>query len=401
MAFYNLPHMADFSPTSSRKILILSVSAGAGHARAAEAIRAQANIDYPHDTVVHVDVMQYATAGFRKLYTDFYMHLVNKAPSLWGYLYHYSNEAKRDSTLENLRRRLERWNAKALMRFIAEFRPDAIICTHFLPAEILSRLLSRGELDCPVWVQVTDFDLHRMWVHDGMHGYFAANEEVAFRMREHGISNEQIHVTGIPIMPAFTQVLGRELCAAELACDPRRTTVMLMSGGGGVGDMASLARRILEMPVDTPEESFQLIVLTGKNQQAFSALQLMRSEYSGRLFPVGFTREVERLMACADLIVTKPGGLTTSECLAMGLPMIVNAPIPGQEERNADYVLESGAALKAVDETALCFRIQSLLKDPQRLQQMRSAAAQIAQPDAAKSVISTVINSLAQTVRRP
>lgn len=391
--------MADFSPTSSRKILILSVSAGAGHARAAEAIRAQANIDYPHETVVHVDVMQYATAGFRKVYTDFYMHLVNKAPSLWGYLYHYSNEAKRDSTLENLRRRLERWNAKALMRFIAEFRPDAIICTHFLPAEILSRLLSRGELDCPVWVQVTDFDLHRMWVHDRMHGYFAANEEVAFRMREHGILDEQIHVTGIPIMPAFTQVLEREVCAAELTCDPSKTTVMLMSGGGGVGDMASLARRILEMPVDMQDEAFQLIVLTGKNQQAFNALQSMRSEYSGRLYPVGFTREVERLMACADLIVTKPGGLTTSECLAMRLPMIVNAPIPGQEERNADYVLESGAAMKAVDESALCFRIQQLLREPQRLRQMRQAAASIATPNAAKSVITTVMNSLVHAAR--
>ena len=391
--------MADFSPTSPRKILILSVSAGAGHARAAEAIRTQANIDYPHETVVHVDVMQYATAAFRKVYTDFYMHLVNKAPSLWGYLYHYSNEAKHDSTLENLRRRLERWNAKALLGFIKEFQPDAIICTHFLPAEILSRLLARAELACPVWVQVTDFDLHRMWVHDGMRGYFAANQEVAFRMREYGIADDQIHVTGIPIMPAFNQVLDRQICAKELGCDPHKTTVMLMSGGGGVGDMPSLARRLLNIAVEDISQTFQLIVLTGKNQQAYQALDVMRAEFSDRLFPVGFTREVERLMVCADLIVTKPGGLTTSECLAMRLPRVVNAPRPGQEERNADYVLESGAAMKAVDDSALCFRIQQLLKEPKRLQHMREAAANIATPNAAKRVISTVMNSVVHAAR--
>jgi processive 1,2-diacylglycerol beta-glucosyltransferase len=386
--------MADISPNPPRKILILSVSAGAGHTRAAEAIRAQANIDYPNETVVHVDVMQYATAAFRKVYTDFYMHLVNKAPSLWGYLYHYSNEAKHDSRLENLRRRLERWNAKALLRFIQAFQADAIICTHFLPAEILSRLLTRGELVCPVWVQVTDFDLHRMWVQAGIRGYFAANQEVAFRMREYGIADSQIHVTGIPIMPAFSQFLDRDVCAKEIGCDPRKTTVMLMSGGGGVGDLPRLAQRLLNMSVDEVTQPFQLIVLTGKNQQAYSSLATMQRENRGRLFPVGFTREVERLMACADLIVTKPGGLTTSECLAMRLPMIVNAPIPGQEERNADYVLESGAAMKAVDESALCFRIQQLLSEPQRLQKMQEAAARIATPNAAKQVITTLMNSL-------
>jgi processive 1,2-diacylglycerol beta-glucosyltransferase len=218
-------------------------------------------------------------------------------------------------------------------------------------------------------------------------------------MREYGIADDQIHVTGIPIMPAFNQVLDRQICARELGCDPHKTTIMLMSGGGGVGDMPSLARRLLNIAVEDISQTFQLIVLTGKNQQAYQALDVMRAEFSDRLFPVGFTREVERLMVCADLIVTKPGGLTTSECLAMRLPMIVNAPIPGQEERNADYVLESGAAMKAVDDSALCFRIQQLLKEPQRLQHMREAAANIATPNAAKRVISTVMNSLVHAAR--
>lgn len=397
-AFYNLLYMADHSSPIKKKILILSVSAGAGHGRAAEAIRAQALIDYPDSIVQHVDVMDYASAAFRKVYTDFYLHLVNKAPNLWGYLYNYSNDAKPDSNLEKMRRAIEKWNAKSLLKFIRDFAPSAIICTHFLPAEILSRLHASVGLSYPTWVQVTDFDLHRMWVHPHMQGYFAANEEVAFRMRGQGLAESTIQITGIPIMPMFTKAPSRDICAAELGCDPNILTLMLMSGGAGVGDMATLAERILSMEIDGKQADFQLIVLTGKNQNAYQRLLGVQAKYGQRLFPIGFSTQVERLMRCADLIVTKPGGLTTSECLAMGLPMIVNAPIPGQEERNADYVIEHGAALKAVDEVALLYRIQHLMARRDQLHKMRTHALQIARPNAAADVMNTVMHFLDQPV---
>lgn len=395
--------MADILETSGKKILILSVSAGAGHARAAEAIRAHAALHDPGSTVIHLDVMDYATAGFRKIYTDFYIKLVNKAPTLWGYLYNFTNEAKRDSSIEQLRRCLERWNAKALLREIQKFQADAIICTHFLPAEMLSRLIARQELACPVWVQVTDFDLHRMWVHEGMTGYFAANEEVAFRMRAQGIAAERIHVTGIPIMPAFAESLDRKICAQELGLDPDKLTFMLMGGGAGLGNMEVLAEHLLRMNgvSDKHETQFQLIVLTGKNIQSLHALQRLAKHYPQRLFPCGFTTQVERLMVCTDLIITKPGGLTTSECLAMGLPMIVNAPIPGQEERNADYVMEQGAALKAVDSLALEFRLRELIAHPEKLLAMRIQAQRLGRPYAAQAVFACVIEDLAMAQVSP
>lgn len=392
--------MADILETSGRKILILSVSAGAGHARAAEAIRAHAALHDVTSTVVHLDVMDYATAGFRKIYTDFYIKLVNKAPTLWGYLYNFTNEAKRDSSIEQLRRCLERWNAKGLLQAISNFQPDAIICTHFLPAEMLARLIARRELSCPVWVQVTDFDLHRMWVHEGMTGYFAANEEVAFRMRAQGIEAERIHVTGIPIMPAFAQKLERAVCAKELGLDPDQLTFMLMGGGAGLGNMEALAAHLLRMKgvCGQADAAFQLIVLTGKNTQSLHALQHLAKDYPYRLFPCGFTTQVERLMVCADLIITKPGGLTTSECLALGLPMIVNAPIPGQEERNADYVMEQGAALKAVDSLALEFRLRELITHPEKLSAMRHQAQALGRPYAAQTVFACVIEDLAKII---
>lgn len=369
-----------------KKILLLSVSAGAGHMRAAEAIRAAAAQAGGEIDATHLDVMNFVTAGFRKLYTDFYIKLVNKAPALWGYLYHATNEAQPDSSMEKFRRGVERLNTRALRKEITAFDPDVIICTHFLPAEILSRMIRKERLACPVWVQVTDFDLHRMWVHDHMSGYFAANEEVAFRMRAQGVAASAIHVTGIPIMPVFAQALDRGTCAREYGLDPQRTTFMLMGGGAGLGSLDKVAERLLALDGD-----FQLIVLAGKNVQALAALQTLAARYPGRLLPQGFTDKVERLMACADLVITKPGGLTTSECLAMGLPMIVNAPIPGQEERNADFLLEQGVALKAFDDVTLEYRIRHLLQHPEKLADMRAKAKLLGRPDAARAVLDIVL----------
>ncbi|MET3132731.1 processive 1,2-diacylglycerol beta-glucosyltransferase [Oxalobacteraceae bacterium GrIS 1.11] len=371
---------------TQKKILLLSVSAGAGHMRAAEAIRAHADVDV---VATHLDVMNYVTAGFRKLYTDFYLTLVNKAPTLWGYLYQVTNEAQPDSSMQRLRRGVERLNTKALLKEIAAFKPDAIICTHFLPAEILSRAIRKDGLHCPVWVQVTDFDLHRMWVHEHMSGYFAANDEVAFRMRALGIGAGQIHVTGIPIMPAFAQPLDRVECAREFGLDPARTTFLLMGGGAGLGSLDTIAERLLALDGD-----FQLIVLAGKNAQALAALQALAARHPGRLLAQGFTNQVERLMACADLVITKPGGLTTSECLAMGLPMIVNSPIPGQEELNADFLLEQGVALKAFDAVTLEYRIRHLLDHPAKLAEMGAKARALGRPGAAQQVLQRVLGSL-------
>ncbi len=375
--------------STPKRILLLSVSAGSGHMRAAEALREQAELDAHRVSAIHLDVMQFVSLAFRKLYTDFYIKLVNDHPTLWGYLYQITNDAQPDSSLQKLRRGLERLSTAALRDEIDRLQPDAIICTHFLPAELLSRMLGADRLTCPVWVQVTDFDLHRMWVQDGMSGYFAANDEVAFRMRAHGIAADAIHVGGIPIMPAFRDAGTRADCAAQFGLDPHRTTILLMGGGAGMGSMDAIAARLLALPYD-----FQLIVTAGKNNLVLEALQQLAQQFPTRLFVQGFSNHVERLMTCADLVITKPGGLTTSECLAMGLPMIVNAPIPGQEERNADYLLEQGVALKAFDAVTLDYRVTYLLTYPDKLADMRTRALALGRPLAAHTVLHTVLDQL-------
>ena len=350
--------------------------------RAAEAIRACA----AGHTVLHLDVMNFVSGGFRKLYTDFYLGLIHHHPALWGYVYQLTNDAEPGSKMQKFRRAVEHLSTRALLKVISDFAPDAIVCTHFLPAELLSREKGKGNLDCPVWVQVTDFDLHRMWVQPHIAGYFAASEEIAYRMRAFGLAGETVHVTGIPIMPAFAAAHDRRVCAREFGLDPDRITLLLMGGGAGLGSLDAVAERLLSV---SPE--FQLIALAGRNHDALAALQKIAGRYPGRMLAQGFTDCVERLMACADLVVTKPGGLTVSECLAMGLPMIVNSPIPGQEERNADFLLEQGVALKANDAVTLEYRVRLLLNEPGRLAQMAARARAIGRPHAARAVLDVIL----------
>lgn len=375
---------------AGKKILLLSVPSGAGHTRVAEAILAAADpaaVAGPGETSAeHLDAMAFATPRLRKVYTDLYLFLIRRAPGVWRHVYHATDRAARDGWANRLRRWVERRDSAPLLARIAELRPDIIVCTHFMPAELLSRQAAAGQLACPVWVQVTDFDLHRMWVHPNIAGYFAANDEVAFRMRQQGIPPESIHVTGIPVMPAFARPPERAECARALGLDPARATLLLMGGGAGLGGLSAVARRLLDLPGNV-----QLIALAGRNAAELEALQRLAAHHPGRLVAQGYTHQVERLMACADLVITKPGGSTVAECLAMGLPMILNSAIPGQEEHNANFLLEQGAALKAVDLPTLEYRVRYLLAHPSRLAEMGARAAALGRPNAAAQVVATVL----------
>jgi processive 1,2-diacylglycerol beta-glucosyltransferase len=368
------------------KLAILSVSAGAGHIRAAEAVKAAVGQLRPDISCEHIDVMDLVPKLFRKLYADSYIQVVERHPALWGYLYHSSDRQKADSALTRMRVALERLNTRAVVKRLEDLKPDWIVCTHFLPAQILSRQIAKGSFNRPVWVVVTDFDVHVLWVHPHLSGYCAASEEIVWRMRDRGLADTRLEVTGIPIMPAFSQVLDRAVCAAEYGLNPRKPTFLMMSGGCGVGAIDHLAERLMGIDSD-----FQLIALAGKNAELLARLKVLAKRHPGKLFPQGFTRTIERLMACSDMAISKPGGLTTSECLAMGVPMLVISPIPGQEERNADYLLENGAGLKAHDGAGLEFRTREILAHPDRLKRLRAAAKGLGRPDAAQHIAKLVL----------
>jgi len=370
------------------RLLILSVSAGAGHVRAAQALEAAARSTNPPLDATHVDLLSIVPKEFKKLYGDQYIKLVEKSPQLWSWLYSKSDRPSGDTLIGKLKRAAEKLNTRKLWDEIGKHAPDVILCTHFLPAELISRARAKGRKTPPLWVQVTDFDVHSLWIHPHVDRYCVASDEVAFRLADRGVPREKIAVTGIPVMPQFSAPLDRAVCAAELGVDPRRFTVLMMAGGAGVGSLDELAARLLALPGE-----LQLITLAGRNAELLKKLQALAKKHPGTLFPLGFTTTVERVMTAADLVVTKPGGLSVSECLAKGLPMLLVSPIPGQEERNADYLLEAGAAVKAMDGPTLAYKLGRLLEDRARLAAMSDAARRIATPHAARDVIALLCAS--------
>ncbi len=377
------------------QLLILSVSAGNGHVRAAQALAATAETMVPPCHATHVDAMAHVAGSFRKVYTDWYIQLVNRAPEVWSYLHQRADITPHSATSQRLRRGIERVSAGALLREIQRAKPDVIICTHFLPAELLMREQTRGRIDCPVWLQVTDYDLHNMWIVPGMAGYLAATEEVAFRMRARGLPSNRIHVTGIPVMPAFAQpdavALARGPNVARLGLDPARKVVLMAAGGAGVGDLPSMVERVLS--IRGAGSDFQVIAVAGRNAAAHTSLQAMAQQRPDRLVAIGFTNEMEKLMAAADLVVTKPGGLTISECLALGKPMLLVSPIPGQEEHNAGFLMEEGAAWLAYDAIGLEYKIGRLMAAPEQLARMAHKSHGLGKPGAARAVLNCVLSA--------
>ena len=379
------------------QLLILSVSAGNGHVRAAQALCATAEAQMPPCSAIHIDAMAHVASGFRKVYTDWYVQLVNRAPEVWSYLHQKADSTPHSATSQRLRRGIERVSAGPLLREIRRIRPQAIVCTHFLPAELLMRERAKGRIDCPVWLQVTDYDLHNMWLVPDMQGYLAATEEVAFRMRARGLPADRIHVTGIPVMPVFSRpdapALARDANAVRLGLDPARTVVLMASGGGGMGNLPAMVARVLTL--DGPGSDFQVIAVAGRNVAAYEALQALALRHPGRLVAVGFTDEMEKLMAAADLVVTKPGGLTISECLALGKPMLLVSPIPGQEEHNAGFLMEEGAAWLAYDTIGLEYKLAALMAAPAKLARMAQKSRALGKPDAARNVLDRVLGATA------
>lgn len=376
------PEQISAAANGSKRLLVLSVSAGNGHVRAAEAIVAHARADFTSLSVRHHDVLRLVPFWFRWVYSNVYMALAHRLPEAWGWLYRTTDTSSETRWSVRLRRLLQSYCATRLIDEIQRFQPDLIICTHFLPAEMLSDRRFKLHIACPIWVQVTDFDLHPIWLQPAVSGYFVANDELAYRLLAQGVPSARVIISGIPLMPSFSAPPDRVSACKQLELDPQKTTVLMMSGGAGAGLQPSLIQALLAEHPD-----LQFIVLTGRNQALFDTLQGVTSFYPTRLRVIGFTDQVATLMACADLAITKPGGLSTSECLAMGLPMLLVSPIPGQEERNAAWLIQEGAALRADDPATLQFRLQRLLADPPRLSAMRSRACALAKPSAAQDVL--------------
>jgi processive 1,2-diacylglycerol beta-glucosyltransferase len=370
-----------------KKVLVLSASAGAGHMRAAEAVERAIVEMGAAEEVRHIDTLAYTNKLFRHLYSKAYIEMVNKTPEVLGWLYDHL-----DKPWKNERRRLalDKLNTRPFVKMLKAYRPEIIICTHFLPAEIISWLRAKERIASRQAIVITDFDAHAMWLCHHYEHYFVALEETRVHLERLGIPPEKITVSGIPIDPVFALEKEKRAMRDKHGLLQDRRTILLSAGGFGVGPMENIIRSMRDM-----RSPAQVIALCGRNQELKSRIDdLARDFMNGgpvAIRAVGFTTEMDEYMAASDILLGKPGGLTTSEALAKGLVFVIVNPIPGQEERNSDHLLEMGVAIRCNNLPALAYKLDLLLEDRARFSSMQANARRLARPRAAAEIVARLL----------
>jgi processive 1,2-diacylglycerol beta-glucosyltransferase len=383
------------------RVIIYSVSAGAGHVRAAEAMLAAFQKFHPGVHAEHVDVMKLVPPTFKKAYVDSYLSLVNALPSVWGWLYSKADRMPQDSAMTSVRKFVQKLNTRAIIDHAAEFKPDVILTSHFLPAEIFSDLKKKKPnhpaAQAKLAVAITDNDVHQLWLYSHVDRYYAASDEIAFQLAEREVPKEVIKATGIPCDPVFSGLLdepAKQRLKKTLGVPDAPSPVLLMNAHGcglkGAGAAESLAEVLNEVLVSGGPKT--MLVICGRNEVIQNTLDKTLKVPAGCVVKTfGYVTNMHELMGVSDLTVTKPGGLTTSECLARNLPMVLVSPIPGQEERNAEMLLENGCAVLARTPAALQYKLTALLNSPPRLSKMREACKKTGKPRAAADIAADVI----------
>ncbi len=361
----------------------MSAGAGTGHIKAAAALELSFGADGRVAEVINNDALQYTNKLFRDFYSSFYTSLVRSAPNFLGWWYKTSDEPWHT---DRMRHMIDRLNTKPLVRFIREFDPDITVCTHFMPAGIISHLIATQQLQARLSIVVTDFDFHAMWLSRSFHRYFVAIDETRAHLEMLGIPNERITVSGIPIDPIFQQPVNRVEERLRLGLNPEKPVLLLSAGAFGLGPTEFMVERMLNLNSDA-----QTVVICGRNDELKQRILQLVDNRSAKFKVLGYTDEMHKLMKMADIFIGKPGGITTSEAIACGLPMCVVSPIPGQEERNSDHLLEEGIAVKCNDLTTLPFKLERLLEDPDRLTRMKFNALRFAKPNASATIVDTLL----------
>ncbi len=437
-------------PAPLGRVLLLTGSIGSGHTRAAQAVSEAMLRANAAQWALVVDALAYASAPFRAIYRDAYIKLIEAAPTAIGWLYRSSDTVEGGA----MRRAVQRAALARLRRMIASDKPDTIVCTHFLAAELVSGMVERGEWTGTFAVVVTDLDAHAMWAAcPRADRWFVALPETVEILAGKGVPRERMVVTGIPIAGAFSARMPPRAELRERFGLARGGPMLLVSGGGvGASLLEKTLQQVLAMPIDCSvalvcgrnetlrrrasnivarrgESRVKCTVLgftdrmhelmhaadlsigkplqqvlampidcsvalvCGKNEplrRRASNIVARRGESRVKCAVLGFTDRMHELMHAADLSIGKPGGLTSSEALACGLPMAIAYPVPGQEERNSDHLLEWGAAIRLNSPESFGWRVAQLLGDPERLSAMRMAARARAKPFAAEAIVEEI-----------
>jgi processive 1,2-diacylglycerol beta-glucosyltransferase len=377
-------------------VAFCSAAVGCGHTRAGVAIHDALRARGQLGEATFVEALDHAPGWFARTYRDGYLRAVRHLPRLVGAIYDRTDVPRRDRrALAPILDRSEDAVLRAFRAHPALRSADAVVSTHFLTTAVLGRMRLRGELRAPVVTVVTDEHPHAVWLHPGIDLTCVASDAAYTSAIEGGLDPDRVAVTGIPVDPRFcmaTSVAGADADRAS------RPIVLACGGGQGLGDLADAVAAIVAARVPCT-----VVAVAGRNAVLEATLRRLAASARGvtEVRVLGYTNAMHALMAGADLMVGKPGGLTTTEARAMSLPMVLLRPIPGQEERNARMLEHHGAAVRLARAADAGTAVASILADPARLRSMRAACGAIGRPRAAFDVARRIAETAATVVAGP
>ncbi len=347
------------------KVLILSISTGEGHHATGKAVQ-----DYFHRMGVEcatLDAYEYIEPLLKSLVSKGYLISTAYMPKLSSRFYNFAVKKTKPVADYSVSKLTNTFMAEELKSYIDGYRPDAVICTHVLSSTMMSILKERHEIPCITVGVVTDFTLHPFWEECRELDYYVTPSELLeYQMEKKGLDVEKMLPFGIPIKPKFSRRTDRREARKKLELDPEMRTVLMMSGSMGYGKIDESLLKLDQLKYD-----FQIMVVCGNNKRMYKKIGKMLPELRKPVKVYGFVDYIDLMMDAADCIITKPGGITSSEALAKGLPMIMVNPIPGHEQRNAEFMLNNGIALYATKSFPLDEAVFSLFRHPKRISDLR------------------------------
>jgi len=388
------------------RVLIATVTAGAGHLAAATALDEAWRAFQPKDAVEQVDLVKFFSPLHRKIHADGYLKLAEHAPEIWGMVFKKTDNVRLARRLNRFKRLLPGNSRARFFRCVKQFDPDVVLCTHYLPLELMAEFKRKRRpgkrfatarksgigmdssqnncRDTPLVVSiVTDFEAHALWMEPCVDLYCVAAEETKARLIARGARADTVVASGIPISTRFSQNVDGRSVRKKFGLRDDQPILLILSGGFGMGPVGEIVTEL-----DKVKKDFQMLVVTGRNEELRRELAPVDRRHPTHV--LGFALNMQELMAISDMVITKPGGLTSSEVLAMGKPMLIINPIPGQEAANSDFLLERGAAAKVNRVEDLPYRIEQLLGS-RKLADMAKAAATMGRPRAAASICEEVV----------
>jgi processive 1,2-diacylglycerol beta-glucosyltransferase len=367
-----------------RRVLILAAGIGSGHNIAAGVLESCFRAAPEVDAVQRLDILESTNEVYRTLYDDGYFALVEAAPWLVGWGYDANDPPFKLAHWTSL---WDRINTTSTSKAIRAFRPDIVVCTHFLPTRLVSLMLTRGVLEATLAVVTTDYDFQGLWLSSAFNHFFVARDETKAHMAAIGVPSDRITVSGIPVRPGLGDSVNREAILQRYDLRPDRPILLISAGAAGGEYTQTIVQQTFRMHND-----FQAVVVCGRNAQLKTQIEGLVAMRRNQYRVLGYTNDMPDLIRAATLFVGKPGGLSSSECMAAGLPMVLIHPIPGQEVRNSDFLLEEGAAVRCNYETTVGYKIDQLLAEPDRITRMAESARRIGRPEAGPQIASQVLH---------